>query len=114
MNEHIELLDHLPSTMRRPLTLIDGISYAATWLPVQVTCKEKTEDGKTKDVTRNERRLFILRDDGKLFDREGNLFNKTEEDEQLGVEIYLPAIPPPMKLLECYLVSSYSSHQPYS
>ena len=38
----VELLDTEPGTIRRPLTLLNGHAYAATWLHVRVTQTETT------------------------------------------------------------------------
>ena len=40
---HITLLDSAPATIRRPLALIDGRTYAAMWPHAQVTTTEATD-----------------------------------------------------------------------
>ncbi|MDP6652864.1 MAG: hypothetical protein QGF90_12275, partial [Gammaproteobacteria bacterium] len=68
----LELLMDEPDVMRRPLALIDGKAYAATWLTVKVTRSESlnSRGQVVKHVppkTVNERRLFVIRDDGVIF-----------------------------------------------
>lgn len=95
----VELLDSAPPTMRRPLALINGCAYAAIWPYVKVTQTEKLQKDGTivrfnpPKVT-NERRLFIVRDDGKIFG-DGN---GCEPMANLGLEAHLPEIPPDEKL----------------
>ncbi|MDP6586531.1 MAG: hypothetical protein QF535_17890, partial [Anaerolineales bacterium] len=69
---HLELLFTEPVQMRRPLIVHDGNSYAATWLPVKVTTKEsKNNRGEiirhSPPIQSTEYRLFIIRDDRKLY-----------------------------------------------
>ena len=66
------LLDLAPPRMTRPLALIDGRAYAATWAWVQTTTRESI-NRKGELVSHNpplvdvSERLFILRDDGLVF-----------------------------------------------
>ncbi len=66
------LLDLAPPRMTRPLALIDGRAYAATWAWVQTTTRESI-NRKGELVSHNpplvdvSERLFILRDDGVVF-----------------------------------------------
>ncbi len=92
----IELLDDAPATIRRPLALVDGSSYAATWPYVKVTVRETVN--KAGEIVRHdppivntERRLFIVRGDG-------TVFSGDEVMDALGLEVRLPEIPPPNKL----------------
>lgn len=87
----VELLDEAPLTMRRPLALIDGQSYAATWLWTQTTVKERLDE-KTGQVIKldpprvtKERRLFMVRNDGVLFGEGGD-----RPVEDLGIDVALP------------------------
>jgi len=112
--EEITLIDKVSSAIRRPLTLIDGEAYAATWLPVHVKVGD-SQKGKTE---RTERRLFIPRRDGRLFDDKGKLFLDTPPNkrgkraEELGLEIHLLDTPPLNKLLSKKAIDGYqkSSH----
>ena len=66
------LLDLAPPRMTRPLALIDGRAYAATWAWVQTTTRESI-NRKGELVSHNPplvdvaERLFILREDGVIF-----------------------------------------------
>jgi hypothetical protein len=93
----IELLDGPPAAMTRPLALVDGRGYAATWLHVKVTRRESVS--KSGEIIRydpprvvNERRCFIVRDDGIVF---GDVNNPIEA---AGLDVHLPEIPPADKL----------------
>ncbi len=86
----VELLDEIPLTISRPLSLVNGMAYAATWLPVKVT-KSETCD-KNGNLTRheppiisNEKRLFVVREDGAVFG-EGAGYPM----EKLGLEVKFP------------------------
>ena len=71
MSEEIRLIEERP-TIRRPLSLIGDHAYAASWLSVEVREYSKTQKGKSSQE-RRERRVFILRDDGRLFDQDGRI-----------------------------------------
>lgn len=94
----VELLDSAPATMRRPLALIGGRAYAATWLHCQVTIRE-TLDKKGNVVTLNpptvkhEQRLFVVRDDGRIFGDGGD-----EPLDALNIDVHLPEVPQPDKI----------------
>jgi len=68
----IRLLDHFPNVMTKPLQLIDGHSYATTWLPLEITRTEVP--GKAGEIVHLaqplvsiERHRFLVREDGTLF-----------------------------------------------
>lgn len=90
----IELLDAAPDTMRRPLALLGGRCYAATWLYAKVTRRE-TLTSKGEVIRHNppieikEQRLFVVRDDGAIFGDGGH-----KSLGELGVDVHLPEIPP--------------------
>lgn len=69
----VELLDDAPLTLARPLDLIDGRAYAATWLWVRVTQHTSTDPDTGEvfhhdpPIVKTERRPFIVRDDGTVF-----------------------------------------------
>ncbi|MGH7965778.1 MAG: hypothetical protein ACRERD_28840, partial [Candidatus Binatia bacterium] len=105
----VELLDTAPTTMHRPLALIDGHAYAAIWPHVRVTITETTDKAgnivklNLPQVT-TERRLLIVRDDGHVFGDGGD-----EPLEKLGIEVHLPEIPPAEKLWSAPGVKAYKA-----
>jgi hypothetical protein len=103
----VELLDAEPPVLRRPLALIDGRSYAAVWLHVKVT--RSADLNKAGELVRFdpprvtlERRLFVVRDDGRVFGEGGDALL-----DELGLEVHLPEIPPPDKLWSARGVTAY-------
>jgi hypothetical protein len=68
----VELLDEPPMTLGRPLAILDGRAYAATWLYVKTTTTV-TLDKEGKVVifdpprVETQRKLFVVRDDGMIF-----------------------------------------------
>jgi hypothetical protein len=94
----VEILDEPPASMGRPLVLIDGKAYAATWLYVRKTITE-IED-KNGQITRLRepkvvtcQELFVVREDGTIFGPGGD-----HPLEELALLVHLPEIPPPGKL----------------
>jgi len=87
----VELLDEAPLSMRRPLALIDGRSYAATWLWTQTTVSERLDEKTGQIIKLNpplvtkERRLFVIRNDGLIFGEGGD-----RPIEDLGIDVALP------------------------
>ena len=68
----VRLLDDPPPAMTRPLALVDGRAYAATWLWVEVTVTERAgKDGRAERLAEPPSRpsgdRFIVRDDGVIF-----------------------------------------------
>jgi hypothetical protein len=103
----VELLDAEPPVLRRPLALIEGRAYAAAWLHVRVTrSDEVTKAGELVRLdpprVTLERRLFVVRDDGRIFGEDGD-----EPLDQLGLEVRLPEIPPPEKTWRARGVKAY-------
>jgi hypothetical protein len=93
----IEILDSSPVEMRRPLSLINGKSYCATWLPVRKWITEKAlPDGSTLtfDPPKEEfdTELYIVTSDGKLYGAGQESLSK------LPIGVNLPEIPPSTKL----------------
>lgn len=89
----VVLLDEPPPVMRRPLALIEGRAYAATGLFCRVTTREElTKTGEILSINppkvTNQRRLFVLRDDGRVFGAGGDA-----PLEELGFEVQLPDLP---------------------
>ena len=103
----IELLDRPPLVMRRPLCLLDGRAYAATWLDVAVTYPEKRSTSaklvRVKPETiKHEQRLYVVRDDGAVF---GD--GAPELLTELPFRVDLPEIPPPQKCWTMQGVSKF-------
>jgi len=95
----IELLDEAPARLTRPLALINGRAYAATWCYVRVTQTETQKKEGTivrhdPPLQRHEKRLFIVRDDGVIFGDGGQ-----QPLAKLNLELALPEIPLAGKLL---------------
>jgi len=89
------------------LALIDGRAYAAAWLHVRVT--QDDEVNKAGELVRFakpkvtvERRLLVVRGDGRVFGEGGDA-----PMEELGMEVRLPEIPPPEKLWSARGVTAY-------
>jgi hypothetical protein len=78
--------------MQRPLSLLDGHGYAATWLYCRVTRTETTNRNgeivalNPPQVT-DERRLFVVRDEGKVFGEGGDA-----PMADLGVSVHLAEV----------------------
>jgi hypothetical protein len=104
----VEILDEAPKTMSKPLVLIGGEAYAATWLYTRETRTETLDKAGNiiklnppKVVT--ERRLFIVRgQDGRVFGVGGD-----ETLDTLDIDVHLPEIPPPDKLWSAAGVKAY-------
>ncbi len=97
--------------MARPLVLIDGQSYAASWLNVRVTRTE--EMGKSGEIIRYQpaketfdRKQFIIRGDGVIF---GNGGDAPLDD--LGLVVHLPEVPRAEKLWSARGVKAYHNRQ---
>jgi hypothetical protein len=86
----VELLAEPPAAITRPLALVDGCAYVATWLWIKKTVTESlSKDG---DIVRHdppivstERKLFVIRGDGTVFGPGGD-----EPLGELGIEVKLP------------------------
>jgi hypothetical protein len=105
----VELLDDAPPMMSRPLALIDGRAYVATWSFVRVTVKEsKTKQGEIvrhdPPIEQTERRPFIVRGDGVIFGEGGH-----QPLSQMGVDVRLPEMPPAEKLLSTPALKRYAA-----
>jgi hypothetical protein len=105
----VVLLDEAPARMTRPLALVNGRAYAATWCHVQITEREtQKKDGTIvrHDPPRQstEKRLFIVRDDGVIFGDGGHL-----PWEQLGLEVLLPETPLAERLLSAPALKGYAA-----
>jgi len=94
----VELLDSMPNAMTRPMALIGGMGYAATWLPARRTVTESVnKQGQivrhNPPIVQTTTLLFIIRGDGVVF---GDGGDKPIED--LGFEVHLPEQPPADRL----------------
>jgi hypothetical protein len=108
----IELLDEAPDVMRRPMQIIKGRAYAATWLHVKRVVRE-TLDQKTGDIIKHDppietktRQLFIMRDDGKMFG-DGAECSLSE----IGFDVCLPEELPDKNVMSKKAVESYRANQ---
>lgn len=81
-DRYVEILGESPAAIRRPLALVDGRGYTASWIHVS-----GTEKGGDEPI------LVVLRDDGTLF-TEAPIRNAKPITE-LKASIDLPEIPPP-------------------
>ncbi|MCA9994488.1 MAG: DUF3854 domain-containing protein [Anaerolineales bacterium] len=109
--DKIELLDEAPLTMTRPLALLNGRSYLATWCYVRVTKRESR--GRNGEIVRHEppletteQRLFIMRDDGLIFGDDGD-----HRMQDLGFISKLPEIPTQPKILSTASFRAYRAGQ---
>ncbi len=107
----VEILPRPPLVMRRPLALLDGRAYAAAWLDVRITHPpapdSKGRSGAPARVV-EEKRLFILRDDGICFgDGAG------EPLTSLPVTLQLSETPPPQRCWSAEGVAAFrQGHRP--
>lgn len=106
--ELVELLDAPPPVMTRPLALVDGRAYAATWCYVKTTTTEsRRKDGTIvrhdPPLERHERRLFVVRGDGAVFG--GGAHHPMS---MLGVDVRLPETPRAEKLLSTPALKAYA------
>jgi Domain of unknown function (DUF3854) len=103
----VELLDERPSEIRRPMMLVGGHAYTATWLYVKTTVTESLDKSgniikHNPPVETTGQRMFIIRDDGAIFGEGG-----TYPIEELGINIRLSEIPPVDKLWSARGVKAY-------
>jgi len=89
----IELLDEAPMTMRRPLCLLGGRAYAATWLHVRITRTETVDrEGRIirhdPPLVTTEQRLFVIHD-GRVFGDGGDA-----PLSELKINVHLDEVPP--------------------
>ena len=94
----VELLAKELPTIRRPLCLIEGVAYVATWLHVRMTVRESVNKAgevvrHNPPLVRTERRPFVIRGDGRVFGDGGDA-----PIDDLGAEVVLPEIPQSEKL----------------
>jgi Domain of unknown function (DUF3854) len=97
----IELLPEPPKVLSRLLAWIDGHAYATTWLSLKITITEYLNSkGDIEHISQpktvNERRLFVMRDDGVLFGEA--IDSRVKPLAELGIDI-APMDKPPDRLL---------------
>ncbi|HEX9592447.1 MAG TPA: bifunctional DNA primase/polymerase, partial [bacterium] len=99
--DSVEILDAAPASLTRPLCLVGGHAYAATWLHMEHlirTSEDKAGNTVTHDPPRKETRqnLVVVRDDGKLFTNER--LPDSEPLAALKLTVHLEEIPQPSAL----------------
>lgn len=92
----MEVLREAPKQLTRPLMLIDGRAYAATWLWVRTTVtEERDRHGEVVTLPTPKqsegRMLFVVRDDGQIFGEAED--PKVRPLAELGLTVHLPEIP---------------------
>ena len=116
-----EILDTAPATISKPLALIGGHAYAATWLHMQVTepgaapKSSKAKAGKDDEPPKptparvyTTMRPAVIRDDGTLY-ADGMDYQLSD----LEVEMHLPEQPPIDKLWRAAGVRAYTGRGKY-
>ena len=112
----VELLEEEPAIMRTFAFIHEGRAYVATLLPVRITIREKTVNGKVvtlhKPETRVTKELFIVRDDGVLFGP-GKPDQRTLYSlDELPFGVDLPKDLPPLGLLDRQGIREIGKHDP--
>lgn len=106
----VRVLDEAPRIINRPLALIDGKVYVATWLHVEVSSSEPNDESGDKSTfdqikTINRELPHVITEDGKLYGEAGLSLKK------LGFEVKLREKPTPNKLWSKAGFDSYRSGQ---
>ena len=102
--EEIVLLDSTPLAIRRPLCLVNGHAYAATWVSVRhIVHSEKGKDGKLIEhktpIVTESRELCIVRDNGLIFSKiDLSSFGNWQPTENLELTVHLPTEGDPAKV----------------
>jgi hypothetical protein len=97
--ETVRLLDAAPATLRRPLSLAGGTSYAAAWLTQERTTSRSIDRDTGAAVEHHPPRvsteevLLVVARDGRCFAESG--VAGARPPAELGLEVRLPAAPPP-------------------
>ena len=106
----ITILPEAPQRLTRPMMLVDGQAYAATWLWTRTTTTETV--GKDGEVTKlaeprvvESRQVFIVRDDGVLFGEVCDPHVQPMRD--LGLLVHLPEVPRDTRLWSASGVNAY-------
>lgn len=103
----VKILDKEPLSIKRPLSLVDGQAYAATWLPIEVTEQKivGSEDDDKEPKADYKHELFIIRGDGKIFSEQLGI-NITPM-RYLGAKVELPEQLKPTKMWSSVGVKNY-------
>jgi Domain of unknown function (DUF3854) len=106
----INLLPSAPQRLTRPLMLIEGQAYAATWLWTRTTITEKrSKKGEITKLAEPEvtdaHRLFVMRDDGTLFGEVSDPHVLPMRD--VGLTVHLPEVPRETRLWSASGVKAY-------
>ncbi|HEX8197590.1 MAG TPA: DUF3854 domain-containing protein [Pyrinomonadaceae bacterium] len=105
-----EFLEAPPETMRRPLSIIGGHAFAATWLFVKKIISESLDDN-GNIIKHNppketfSREMFVMRDDGTLFGP-----GQKDSIESLGFEVSLSDAVPENRLLAAKAVTAFRNN----
>jgi hypothetical protein len=107
----VQLLDDAPMRITRPLALISGVAYAATWLHTKVTETEaQNKQGEVIKLNpprvKREQRLFVVRGDGHIFGAGGH-----DSLDCIGADVCLPEAPPTDRLWSSMAVKAYANGQ---
>ncbi len=105
------LLDEMPPALRRPLQIINGQAYAATWLVVRKSeTEDKDRDGNIIKLNppriKTTQELFIIRDDGVIFGNGGH-----QAFTELGFDVHLSEVVPDQRLMRKRSVEAYAQGQ---
>ncbi len=105
------ILDEMPPALRRPLQIIDGQAYAATWLVVRKSeTEDKDRNGNIVKLDpprlRTSQEIFVIRDDGIIFGNGGS-----QTLVELGFDVHLPEVLPDNRLMKKRAVEAYSRGQ---
>lgn len=103
----VEILDEAPATLRRPLALLNGHAYAATWPYVRTTHTEQAIKAgevskRARPLVREEQCLVIVRDDGQLYG-----LDEGQSLESIPFIVRLPEIPSQEKLWSAVALKRY-------
>jgi len=110
----VELFDAPLPILSRPLALVDGHAYAATWAHARVT-RTESQNAKGEIVRHDpplvttEQRLVVTREDGHIF-ADGRGVGD-EQLDALGFDVRLPEIPPADRLWSVPGVKRYRAGQ---
>lgn len=96
-----EIMDDSPACISRPLCLVGGYAYAATWIWTRQTIRrtvDKRGNVETHDppIERNDQTLVVIRGDGQVFTDEA--IKGARLRSELGVNVHLPETPPAHRL----------------
>jgi hypothetical protein len=97
--QEIAILDTAPDTIRRPLCLLGGTAYAASWLYIQTTVHQAVNPDTGEVITydppqvKTEPALVVVRGDGQVFVDAKVGLQGAQPLARLGVLVFLAAPP---------------------